>query len=63
MLWVQQGKSFGRPDLPDSALATLSDGLESEVGTVSGADVAGNCLKSLNNVSATSHSLEAPATW
>ena len=36
VLWVQQGQSFGRPDLPDSALATLSVGLESEVGTVLG---------------------------
>ena len=34
VLWVQQGQSFGRPDLPDSALASLSAGLESEVGTV-----------------------------
>ena len=36
VLWVQQGLSFGRPDLPDSALASLSAGLESEVGTVLG---------------------------
>ena len=36
VLWVQQGQSFGRPDLPDSALASLSEGLESEVGTVLG---------------------------
>ena len=36
VLWVQQGQSFGRPDLPDSALASLSAGLESEVGTVLG---------------------------
>ena len=36
VLWVQQGQSFGRPDLPDSALASLSTGLESEVGTVLG---------------------------
>ena len=35
-LWVQQGQSFGRPDLPDSALASLSAGLESEVGTLLG---------------------------
>ena len=35
-LWVQQGQSFGRPDLPDSALASLSAGLESEVGMVLG---------------------------
>ena len=36
VLWVQQGQSFGRPALPDSALASLSTGLESEVGTVLG---------------------------
>ena len=36
VLWVQQGQSFGRPDLPESALASLSAGLESEVGTVLG---------------------------
>ena len=36
VLWVQQGQSFGRPDLSDSALASLSAGLESEVGTVLG---------------------------
>ena len=36
VLWVQQGQSFGRPDLPDSALTSLSAGLESEVGTVLG---------------------------
>ena len=36
VLWVQQGQSFGRPDLPDSALASLSAGLESEVGVVLG---------------------------
>ena len=36
VLWVQQGQSFGRPDLPDSALASLSAGLESEVGIVLG---------------------------
>ena len=36
VLWVQQGQSFGRLDLPDSALASLSAGLESEVGTVLG---------------------------
>ncbi len=35
-LWVQQGQSFGRPDLADSALASLSAGLESEVGMVLG---------------------------
>ena len=36
VLWVQQGQSFGRPDLPDAALESLSAGLESEVGTVLG---------------------------
>ncbi len=36
VLWVQQGQSFGRPALPDSALASLSSGLESEVRTVLG---------------------------
>ena len=36
VLWVQQGQSFGRPDLPHSALASLSAGLESEVSTVLG---------------------------
>ena len=36
VLWVQQGQSFGSPNLPDSALASLSAGLESEVGTVLG---------------------------
>ena len=36
VLWVHQGQSFGRPDLPKSALASLSAGLESEVGTVLG---------------------------
>ena len=36
VLWVQQGRSFGRPDLPDSALASLSAGLEAEVGMVLG---------------------------
>ena len=36
VLWVLQGQSFGRPDLPASALASLSEGLESEVGTVLG---------------------------
>ena len=36
VLWVQQGQSFGSPDLPESALASLSAGLESEVGTVLG---------------------------
>ena len=36
VLWVRQGQSFGRPNLPDSALASLSEGLKSEVGTVLG---------------------------
>ena len=36
VLWVQQGQSFGSPNLPESALASLSAGLESEVGTVLG---------------------------
>ncbi len=36
VLWVQQGQSFGRPNLPDSARASLSAGLESEVGVVLG---------------------------
>ena len=36
VLWVQQGQSFDRPDLPESALASLSAGLESEVGAVLG---------------------------
>ena len=36
VLWVQQGRSFSSPDLPDSALASLSAGLESEVGVVLG---------------------------
>ena len=36
VLWVWQGQSFGRPELPESALASLSDGLESEVGMILG---------------------------
>ena len=36
VLWVQQGQSFGRPNLPNSALKNLSAGLESEVGIVLG---------------------------
>ena len=36
VLWVQQGQSFGKPDLPDSARASLRAGLESEVGAVLG---------------------------
>ena len=36
VLWVLQGESFGRPELADSAQASLSAGLESEVGEVLG---------------------------
>ena len=36
VLWVQQGQSFGRPELPGSALESLTAGLESEVGMVLG---------------------------
>ncbi len=36
VLWVRQGQSFGRPNLPGSALESLSAGLESEVSTVLG---------------------------
>ncbi len=36
VLWVSQGQSFDRPNLPGSALESLSAGLESEVGTVLG---------------------------
>ncbi len=36
VLWVQQGQSFGRPELPESALASLSESVESEVGAVLG---------------------------
>ena len=36
VLWVRQGQSFDRPNLPGSALESLSTGLESEVGTVLG---------------------------
>ncbi len=36
VLWVRQGQSFGRPNLPGSALESLSAGLESEVGTILG---------------------------
>ena len=36
VLWVQQGQSFGRLDLPDSARSNLHSALESQVGTVLG---------------------------
>ena len=36
VLWVQQGRSFGALDLPDSARSSLHSALESEVGTVLG---------------------------
>ena len=36
VLWVLQGESFSRPELADSAQASLSAGLESEVGAVLG---------------------------
>lgn len=36
VLWVQQGRSFGVLDLPDSARSSLHNALESEVGTVLG---------------------------
>ena len=36
VLWVQQGQSFSKPALPDSALASLNASLESEVGMVLG---------------------------
>ena len=36
VLWVQQGESFGRPVLAESAQASLSGGLQSEVGEVLG---------------------------
>ncbi len=36
VLWVQQGQSFGVPDLPESARSNLHSALESEVGTVLG---------------------------
>ncbi len=36
VLWVQQGQSFGAPDLPDSARSNLHSALESEVGEVLG---------------------------
>ena len=36
VLWVKQGKSFGAPDLPESARGNLHSALESEVGTVLG---------------------------
>ena len=49
VLWVLQGQSFGRPDLPDSALASLSAGLESEVGTVLGGRRGRELPQSSNN--------------
>ena len=36
VLWVQQGRSFGALDLPNSARSSLHNALESEVGTVLG---------------------------
>ena len=36
VLWVKQGRSFGAPDLPESARGNLRGALESEVGTVLG---------------------------
>lgn len=36
VLWVQQGRSFGALDLPNSARSSLHSALESEVGTVLG---------------------------
>ena len=36
VLWVKQGRSFGAPDLPESARGNLHGALESEVGTVLG---------------------------
>ena len=36
VLWVQQGRSFGALDLPDSARSNLHSALESEVGEVLG---------------------------
>ena len=36
VLWVQQGRSFGALDLPDSARSSLHSALESEVGAVLG---------------------------
>jgi len=36
VLWVQQGGSFGAPDLPESARSSLHNALESEVGKVLG---------------------------
>ena len=36
VLWVQQGRSFGALDLPESARSSLHSALESEVGTVLG---------------------------
>lgn len=36
LLWVQQGRSFGAPELSDSARSNLGSALESEVGEVLG---------------------------
>jgi DNA repair exonuclease SbcCD ATPase subunit len=36
VLWVQQGQSFGAPELPESARSNLHSALESEVGNVLG---------------------------
>ena len=36
VLWVQQGRSFGTLDIPESARSSLHGALESEVGTVLG---------------------------
>lgn len=36
VLWVQQGESFGAPEIPDSARSDLHGALEAEVGTVLG---------------------------
>ena len=36
VLWVQQGRSFGALDLPESARSSLHSALESEVGTLLG---------------------------
>ncbi|MGH7049522.1 MAG: AAA family ATPase, partial [Acetobacteraceae bacterium] len=36
VLWVQQGQSFGAPEIPETARSNLRTALESEVGTVLG---------------------------
>ena len=36
VLWVQQGQSFGAPEIPGSARSSLHSALEAEVGTVLG---------------------------